>query len=99
VSALAAGGVGAGVSSLGMMRIEGRSTHSPDRQTMKWDASSSPATAGVTSRQVAMMAMTHATVALTRWGPMAAGYAPRQSLSKGAKRKWPRLAFGCGRGQ
>ena len=35
VSAFGAGGVGAVVSSFGTMRIDGRSTHSPDRQTMK----------------------------------------------------------------
>jgi hypothetical protein len=85
VSALAAGGAGAGVSSLGMMRIDGRSTHSLGLQTMKWDASSSPATAGFKSRQVALMAMNHAAIALARRGPMAAGYAPLQSPSKGAK--------------
>jgi hypothetical protein len=64
--------------------------------TMKWDASSSPATAGLTSRQVAMM--NHAAIALARRGPMVAGHASRQSLSKGLKKKWPRPAFEPGIG-
>jgi hypothetical protein len=45
-----------------------------------------------------MMAMNHAAIALARWGrPMAAGYAPPQSLSKGAKKEMAPTSD-CGRG-